>query len=75
MINIMPFMNKSLATRFMKIVEEVLNFSPEDSIFKNNINPLRVGLMLYRVVDEVQTLYHYSINSTNLMKEKLSSQM
>ena len=68
-------MNKSLATRFMKIVEEVLNFSPEDSIFKNNINPLRVGLMLYRVVDEVQTLYHYSINSTNLMKEKLSSQM
>ena len=57
MLNIMPFMNKTLASRFMKIVEQVLNKPAHESIFKNNINPLRVGLMLYRVIDEVQNLY------------------
>lgn len=60
MINIMPFMNKRLATSFMKIIEEVLNQPASCSIFKSNINPLRVGLMLYRVLDNVQSLYAYS---------------
>ena len=46
-------MNKNLAARFMKIIEQILNEPAKRSIFKNNINPLRVGLMLYRVLDEV----------------------
>jgi hypothetical protein len=57
-------MNKNLATTFMKIIEVVLNESANNSIFRNNINPLRVGLMLYRVIDEVEANYHYSENST-----------
>ena len=72
MLNIMPFMDKMLATRFMKIIERVLNLPASESIFKFNINPLRVGLMLYRVIDEVQINYAYSLNSTNLMKAKLN---
>jgi hypothetical protein len=53
MMNVMPLMNKNLAARFMKIIEQILNEPAKRSIFKNNINPLRVGLMLYRVLDEV----------------------
>jgi hypothetical protein len=53
MMNILPFMNKLLATKFMKIIEKVINLPASESIFKYNINPLRVGLMLYRVIDEI----------------------
>jgi len=35
----------------MKIIENVLTNPPESNIFKSNINPLRVGLILYRMID------------------------
>ena len=53
MLNCMPLMNKQSSVRFMKTIEETLNLSANKSIFKKNINPLRVGLLLYRVLDEV----------------------
>jgi hypothetical protein len=37
----------------MKTIEGVLNEPASNSIFKNNLNPMRVGLMLYRVLEEV----------------------
>ena len=46
-------MNKNLATRFMKIIEVILKEPADKSIFSNNINPIRVGLILFRVIDEV----------------------
>ena len=64
MLNVMPLMNKVTASKFMKIIEEVINVPSSKSIFKNNINPMRVGLILYRVVEEVQQEYGYSENST-----------
>jgi len=67
MLNCMPLMNRTLATNFMKIIEGVISNSAQDSIFKNNINPMRVGLILYRVVDEVQKEYGYSEHSTEIM--------
>jgi hypothetical protein len=70
-LNLLPFMDKTLATRFMKIIERVVNLPAHKSIFKSNMNPLRVGLMLYRVVDLMQVTYHYSLNSTNLIKATL----
>lgn len=53
----MPLMNRNLAIRFMKIIEVVLKQPSDQGIFTNNINPLRVGLLLFRVLDEVQTEY------------------
>jgi len=55
MLNIIPLMTKTTAAKFMKTVEGVLNEPASNSIFKNNLNPMRVGLMLYRVLDEVQS--------------------
>ncbi len=72
LIGMNPLMNKNLATTFMKIIETVLNESANNSIFRNNINPLRVGLMLYRVIDEVESNYHFSENSTQIMKEQIN---
>ena len=69
MLNCMPLMNRRVAARFMKIMEGVLNEPASNSVMKNNINPLRVSLMLYRVIEDVQTHYSYSENSTELMKE------
>ena len=53
MLKFIPLMNKSSSVRFMKTIEGILNNSAYNSIFKSNINPLRVGLLLYRVLDEV----------------------
>ncbi len=46
-------MNKNIAAKFMKAIEQVLLYDPENSLFVNNINPLRVSLMLYRAVDVI----------------------
>ena len=72
MMNVFPMMNKHQASRFMKIIESILNEPAKNSIFRNNINPLRVGLMLYKILDDVQVEYNYSEHSTNLMKEKIT---
>jgi len=53
MLNCMPLMNRKIAARFMKIIEVVLTEPASNSVFRNNINPLRTSLMLYRVLDEV----------------------
>lgn len=41
-------------------MEEVLSEPASNSIFKNNINPMRVGLMLIRAVTEVQDTFGFS---------------
>ena len=72
MLNLIPVMNKHVASRFMKIIEGVLNEPACNSILKHNIHPLRVGLLLYRLIDEVQQEYGYSENSTTIMKDMLA---
>ena len=68
-------MNRNVATRLMKVIEGVLQESSDNSILKNNINPLRVGLMFYRVIDEIQTTFAYSEHSSRLMKDTLCEQI
>ena len=46
-------MNKEMANQFMKVIEQILQFDSSNSIFTKNINPLRVSLMLYRVIDTI----------------------
>lgn len=55
----------------MKIIERILNEPASNSIFKKNINPMRVGLLLYRVLEEVQEEYAYSKKSTEIMQESI----
>jgi hypothetical protein len=55
-----PFMKKAQAEKIMKIFEEVLSEPAENSIFRQNINPLRVGLTLYKLIDDIQIEFGYS---------------
>jgi len=74
-INCLPLMNRILAGRFMKIIEIVLDEPAANSIFKNNINPLRVGLLLYHLLHLIQVKFSYSEHSSKLMKEKICLQI
>ena len=56
----LPLMNRHSAANFMKIIEEVLKEPANNSIFRNNLNPLRMGLMLYKLVKEVSEEHSYS---------------
>jgi hypothetical protein len=40
----MPLMTNKMAHQFLQIIEEVLGENPQNSIFKNNTNPVRIGL-------------------------------
>ena len=45
----------------MKTFEDVIEKSPaENSIFKVNINPIRLGLVFYKVVDDLAVAFNYS---------------
>ena len=52
----------------MKTMEDVVSESANNHFLKKNINPMRVGLILYRVLDEVQKNYGYSPHSTEILK-------
>ena len=58
----------------MKTIERVLENEASKSIFKWNVNPLRVGLELYKVLDKVQEDHGYSEHLTNTMKENIDAQ-
>lgn len=53
LFNCMPLMNRKIAGRIMKIFESVLNEPASNAILKKNNNPLRVGLMLYRLIETI----------------------
>ena len=59
----------------MKIIEGVVGEQAHNSVLKMNINPLRTGLMLYRVIDEVYHAFQYSAGTTQIMKDQLSEQI
>jgi hypothetical protein len=68
-----PFMKKQQAEKMMKIFEEVLSEPAENSIFRQNINPLRVGLTLYKLIDDIQKEFGYSKYTSIYMKNKVEA--
>lgn len=54
LLNCIPVMGRNTAGSIMKIIEEHLNGPATNSILTKNLNPLRVGLMLYRLIDTIQ---------------------
>ena len=62
--NCIPLMNRGVATRLMKVIDRVIQEPSDNHILRNNINPLRVGLMFYRAIDEIQIAFAYSEHSS-----------
>jgi len=68
-------MKKHQAEKQMKVFEEVLSEPAENSIFRQNINPLRVGLTLYKLIDDIQKEFGYSQYTSQFMKNKIEDQL
>lgn len=67
-----PLMARPDAFRLMRIIIEVINESASNSFLRNNINPLRVGLMLYRLIAEITEEFKYSEHTSKALQDKLS---
>lgn len=70
-----PFMKKYQAEAMMEIFDEVLRKPANESIFKQNINPLRVGLNLFKLIDDVMLEFNYSSFSSGAMKDMITVQI
>jgi hypothetical protein len=67
-----PFMKKYQAVAFMEIFDVVLKKPASESIFKQNINPLRVGLTMYKLIDDIQNEFNYSSFCSGTMKSLIT---
>jgi len=61
---LMPLMNSDDADKFMKTFDDILDNPAEGSIFRMNVNPLRIGLMLYKTLDDIMKMFGYSAYCT-----------
>jgi len=57
---LMPVITKNQAFQLMKVLEEVIGNDASASIFRANINPLRLGLQLYKLIDDIASTFGYS---------------
>ena len=46
-------LNKYQVETFMNIIEGVLSMPADYNIFKSNLNPLRLGLFLYKMISDI----------------------
>jgi hypothetical protein len=74
-LTMMPFMDRSVVGRLMKVIEGVLGHSASESMMRNNINPLRCAMMLFRLIRDAKEIFSYSEHTAAIMEEKLQDQM
>jgi hypothetical protein len=55
----------------MKVVVEILDETGDASIFAKNLNPLRVGCMLFRMIDEITVKFGYSPSVQTMLNDKI----
>lgn len=67
----MPLMTNKQIQSWLKIIEDALGESPDSCIYKNNINPVRTGLQLYKVISQVQDSFDMSTQSINTVQETI----
>ena len=53
----------------------MLSESAENSLFKLNLNPIRAGLNLYKMVDDVQFQFNYSHFTSVQLKTNIIEQL
>ena len=72
---LMPVITKQQAFKFMKVFESVIGNDYHSSIFKVNLNPLRLGLQLYMMIDVMAQASGYSENTARGMQDEIDSQL
>lgn len=68
---LIPYMSNMQTVNFMKTIETMLEDPPEESLMRVNLNPLRVCMIMYKVIDDIQHQVQYSSYATKVIKEKI----
>ena len=71
MLEAMCLLTRQEAFDLMKVITNVLDEPAANSFLRNNINPLRVSLMLYRLIAEVTETFGYSRHTADILQEKI----
>lgn len=71
----MPLLRRQDAFDLMKILIEVIDEPASNSFLRNNINPLRVGLLLYRLIAECVEIFGYSTHTASIMQESIEEKL
>lgn len=64
-----------MAEEFCKIIENKLKLPAHNNIFSRNINPLRVGLMLYKVISDLKIEFQLQELMTDKLLEYLNDKL
>lgn len=72
---LLNFMRKRQAIQLTEIVDSILDEPASNSIFKNNLNPIRVGLNLYKLIDDVSNEFNLKGFTTSQIKAKINEQL
>ena len=59
----------------MRILIEVIDKPAEESVLRNNVNPIRVGLLLVRLIETVTEQFQYSKHTTSVILTKFKEQL
>ena len=52
-----------------------MNNDVEESLFKSNINPLRLGMMMIKTLYDIKETYGYSSSTVSKMKDEIEEQL
>ena len=63
----LPLMMSIQADALMKEFDNIIDKPAEESLFRMNLNPIRVGLSLFKTFDDIQKRFGYSMFVTNEM--------
>lgn len=67
----MPRMKQREAEDFIKTFEKVIHDTAEESFFRYNANPIRCGLVLYKMIDDLENQFELKSYTSDKMKQKL----
>ena len=64
-------MDDRQAYQLFRILQKILETPAERSIFVHNINPVMLGLKLYRLLDDLNKQFECPKHAVDLLKQKL----
>ena len=59
----------------MEIIQELLDYPPEKSLFVTTVNPISTGCLLYKNVHDICELFDFSDYTANSIKKKIIVQI
>ena len=68
---LLPLVDKKQCEKLLNIIMDVLDESADNCVYKNNINPLKIGLMIYKMIDDIMVKFPSLDFLCNQIKDKL----